>query len=192
MTTVTLTFGTILGTQTSYTEDGITIMAAGGPPWGNTVVGPLNNLGGVLFDFENQADTFTAPVGEVFDATSIQLNGRTIAASYDYTFTGLKADGTTVTQTFVLDQNPNTSQLFHFDSSFSNLVSLTTDGPLFAAITNVVLNIHGTPPNCRRGPDRRKRRRDGHHRCCTQCSRQRHGPDHRRRAASLSSRWPSP
>jgi hypothetical protein len=153
MTTITLTFDNISGTQTSYTEKGFTVTAAEGasPPyyWDSTVLGINGYSGGALVDFENQIDTFTSSVGP-FSVSSIQLEGRT-GSGGPYMFTGIKSDGTIVTQTFQLD-GVGGFQTFNFDSDFSNLVALKTDDASFAWIDNVVvsynlLTITGTLAN---------------------------------------------
>ena len=144
MTAVVLTFDNILSQQQTYTEDGFTITAADGSSpglWGSTVLG----FGDRLVDFENQIVTIASDSG-TFGVSSIQLEGRAfIGGSINYTFTGHKADGTVVTQTFSLDDQIGL-QTFNFDSQFTNLVSLTTDDAPFAHIDNLVLIIGNDAP----------------------------------------------
>lgn len=64
--------------------------------------------------------------GQQFSAQSIDLDSITASPSTTVTFTGLRADGTTVTQTFDLD-NTQGLQSFQFDSDFTDLLHLDLD-----------------------------------------------------------------
>src|SRR5215510_8546986 len=145
MATVVLDFNDIASTQQIYTEYGFSVTAALGSHgpyfWGTTVVGIPHTA---AVDFENQILTFTDDAGMAFDASSVLLEGRT-GPGGDYTFTGIKADGTQVTQTFHLDGVIG-FQSFSFDASFSDLVALKTDDASFAWIDNLALNVHPNSP----------------------------------------------
>jgi hypothetical protein len=123
--------------STSVTEDGFTFTSNDGDfyVWGASSGNlPSGNVADTsLFEFYAGATTLTSYTG-AFTLNSIDLApliaGGT--STFQVTFTGTKADSSTVSQTFTVNDSPEALTTFDFNSSFTDLVSVS-----FAQGTNI-------------------------------------------------------
>jgi len=106
-----------------------------------------------LAPFGGGVITLTQQDSLPFDLQSIDLareflfNNPSAGVSYpEVTFTGIKTDGSTVSQTFSVDQEGFFFRTFTFSADFSNLVLVNWTQPLFGTTDpddpNLILGLH--------------------------------------------------
>jgi hypothetical protein len=111
--------------NTSYTEKGFTITGS--------LLGTPGSLSPYYSGSTALFDDFFSPLnlsqvgGGVFSISSIDLT-TLFNSSTTVSFTGTKANSTTVSQIFTTDAVVNTLQTFNFNSNFTDLVSVNWSG----------------------------------------------------------------
>lgn len=127
---------------TSYSEDGFQLQSSG--PFGNSLVVAdiTHNAGSYAMGATPFAKT-TLTGGSAFSVSSIDLRRVPSFSNWSVTFTGTKADASTVTQLFTF--NTNNWKTFTFDAGFTNLTSLSWNEGLLRLYAFDNINVTAVP-----------------------------------------------
>ncbi len=120
---------------TPETSDGSGVITTSLAPFGGGVI-TLTHQDGLLFN-----------LGSIDLAREFLFNNPSVGVSYpEVTFIGTKGDGTTVTQTFSVDQEGFYFNTFTFSADFTNLLTVNWTQPLFGTTDpndpNLILGLH--------------------------------------------------
>ena len=143
----TLDFGKLAGS--TYTEDGFTLVSAGGSGGFFALTADDFSLTGSTSLFSTSGgSTITLEDDGSFNLESIDLAELLVNSDpYDVTFTGTKSDGSEVTQTFTIDGDATGAQTFDFSDDFTDLVSLSwVQGNPTHQFDNIVITVGTSGP----------------------------------------------
>ncbi|WP_229259320.1 PEP-CTERM sorting domain-containing protein [Duganella aceris] len=127
----------------SYTEDGFTLQSSGPFPVNSLVVADITYNAGSYAMAATSLATTTLTAGSAFSIGSIDLLRAPSFSNWTVTFTGTKADSSTVMQSFTL--NTANWKTFTFGSSFTNLTSLSWNEGLVRIYAFDNINVTAVP-----------------------------------------------